>query len=133
MRRRDRINNDRVHIGILSWHSCWLPYLRLLAWPGSNWLVLKMARSQGKIGYRIGKSTVGSYSLTPRQHESDAIASLEYDIERQVVTCAFHQRGSYNYFDVEPQVFAEWNHAGSRGTYFNLYIRERYEYDRLSS
>ena len=92
-----------------------------------------MARSQGKLGYKIGGSRVGSNELTPRHHESDAIASLEYDIERQVVTCTFHQRGSYNYFDVGPQVFAEWNAAGSRGTYFNLYIRERYEYDRLSS
>ena len=89
-------------------------------------------RSQGRIGYKIGKAIVGSKELLPRAHESEAIASLEYDIERQVVTCTFHQRGTYNYFDVEPQVYSEWNLAGSRGIYFNLYIRDRYEYDRIA-
>ncbi len=90
-----------------------------------------MARK--RIGYAIGKATVGSKSLAHREHESEAIASLSYDIERQVMTCTFHQRGTYDYFDVDPTVAAEWNQAGSRGIYFNLYIKDRYEYDRISS
>ena len=91
-----------------------------------------MSRHRTKIGYKIGGAKVASRELAQREHTSEAVASLEYDIERQVVTCTFHQRGTYNYFDVSPDVYAEWNNAGSRGTYFNLYIRERYEYDRLS-
>ncbi len=92
-----------------------------------------MARSQGKLGYRIGKATVGSKDLFPREHGSECVQSLEYDIERQQMTVHFNKRGSYTYFDVDPQVFAEFNLSAERGTYFNLYIRDRYEYDRLSS
>ena len=87
----------------------------------------------GKIGYRIGKQTVPSGSIKPKEWESEAIQSLTYDFERQEVTCNFHKRGSYAYFDVEPDVFMEWNNAGSRGIYFNLYIKDRYAYDRISS
>ncbi len=92
-----------------------------------------MSRSQGKIGYKIGGSQVGSRSLVPREHESECVQSLEYDIERQQMTVHFNKRGSYTYFDVDPQVFAEFNLSAERGAYFNLYIRDRYEYDRLSS
>jgi hypothetical protein len=84
------------------------------------------------IGYQIGKATVRSGELEPLSHPSDCVASLSYDFDREQVTCHFHKRGSYTYFNVEPQTFAEWNNAGSRGTYFNLYIRDRYEFERIS-
>ena len=90
-----------------------------------------MARS--RIGYKIGKQVVPSDQLNPRDWESECVAALEYEPERQEVTCHFHKRGSYVYFGVEPDVYMEWNNAGSRGIYFNLYIKDRYAYDRLSS
>ena len=85
-----------------------------------------------RIGYSISKLRVRSSELAQKEYPSECVAALKYDEEGQVVTCTFHKRGTYDYFDVDPGVFAEWNQAGSRGTYFNLYIRGRYEYDRLS-
>jgi hypothetical protein len=85
-----------------------------------------------RIGYQIGKAAVGSSELAVREAASECVASLSYDIEREQVNCTFQKRGTYTYFNVSPDVFAEWNNASSRGTYFNLYIRGRYEYDRLS-
>ncbi len=85
-----------------------------------------------RIGYAIGKGTVSSKQLEPKQADSDCVASLSYDPENEQVICHFHKRGSYTYFNVSPQVFAEWNEAGSRGTYFNLYIRDTYQYERIS-
>lgn len=82
--------------------------------------------------YSPGKSRVSSKEIASRPWESECVASLEYDAERLQATCHFHKRGSYTYFDVDPGTFAEWNQAGSRGTYFNMYIRERYEFERIS-
>lgn len=85
-----------------------------------------------RIGYVPGKFGVRSSDLEPKSHPSECVASLSYDIENRQAICHFEKRGSYVYFDVDEGTFAEWNTAGSRGTYFNLYIRGRYEYDKLS-
>lgn len=85
-----------------------------------------------RIGYAPGKLRVSSKELAPKDWESECVASLKYDEERQVATCQFHKRGTYDYFDMDPGTFAEWNQAGSRGTYFNLYVRGRYEYDKIA-
>jgi hypothetical protein len=69
--------------------------------------------------------------LAPRAWESECVASLEYDLESQKATVHFMKRGSYAYFDVPPEEYANFNNAGSRGTYFNLYVRDRYEYERI--
>ncbi len=84
-----------------------------------------------KIGYRIGKQNVPSGSLAPKSHDSECVASLSYDVENQQATCHFHERGSYVYFDIEPDVFMEWNNAGSRGQYLNLYIKGKYSYEKI--
>ena len=89
-----------------------------------------MARKRSKL-FATGKRVVGSKELIPREHESTAIASLNYDIEHAQMTIEFQERGTYTYFDVEPDTFQEFNAAGMRGTYFNLYIRGKYEYERI--
>lgn len=81
--------------------------------------------------YHYRQLPTGSRELEPKKQESDCVNSLEYDEEHQQMTVHFNKRGSYTYFDVEPYVFAEFNNAGSRGTYFNLYVRDRYEYERI--
>lgn len=70
--------------------------------------------------------------LKPKDQQSSAISSLSYDIEDQQVECVFNARGTYVYYDVPPETFAEWNGAGSRGTYFNLYIRDRFSFERIA-
>ena len=91
-----------------------------------------MSRRVGKLGYRIGKQTVSSRQLEHRNHESICVADLTYDAERQVATCVFQERGTYDYFDMSPDVFAEWNNSGSRGTYFNLYVRQQFQFERVA-
>ena len=85
-----------------------------------------------RIGYNPEKLRVSSRQLEPRQHESECVRSLSYDPEREQMTVEFHKRGTYTYFGVEPWAFAEFNGAGSRGTYFNLYVRDKYEYERIA-
>ncbi len=90
-----------------------------------------MPKPRNYIGYAIGKLPVHSGELGSKAWESECVASLEYDFERQQATCHFHKRGSYTYFDFDAGTFAEWNQSSSRGTFFNLYVRDRYDYERV--
>lgn len=72
-------------------------------------------------------------SLNPREQESEAIASLSYDLEHQQLEIVFNKRGTYVYYDFSPDEYQQLNFASSRGKYFNLYIRDAgYEYERIS-
>lgn len=86
----------------------------------------------GRIGYSLGKLRLSSRELEQKAWDSDCVRELEYDVERQQMTVHFMKRGSYTYFDVDPWTFGEFNNAGSRGTYFNLYIRGRFSYERVA-
>jgi hypothetical protein len=79
------------------------------------------------------RENFGSALLEPKEHGSECVRSLEYDIDRQQLTVHFWKRGSYTYFDVPAWLFGEFNNASSRGTYFNLYFRDAgYSYDRIA-
>ena len=82
--------------------------------------------------FRRNPNRIYGSDLKPQEWPSTAIASLDYDVENRQVTIVFQQRGTYTYFDVPPEVFAELNHAGSRGTYFNEYFKNNYEYERVA-
>ena len=91
-----------------------------------------MARSFST-AYKRLRHNVGSSQLTPRAHDSDCVQSLEYDPENGQMVVNFNKRGSYVYFDIEPWLYAEFNNAASRGTYFNLYVRPFYtNFERIS-
>lgn len=74
---------------------------------------------------------VSSRQLVPRKEESECVASLEYDIEEEQLTVNFVKRGSYVYYDFPPEEFANFNGSSQRGAYFNLYIRDKYSFERL--
>jgi hypothetical protein len=84
-----------------------------------------------KSPYSIKNQGVDPESLLPRPQASECVAELSYDLETETATCEFVKRGTYTYSGVEPQVFLEWNTAGSRGEYFNNYIRGQYSYERI--
>lgn len=85
-----------------------------------------------RIGYNPEREAIGSDSLTPKPHPSECVRALEYDMEREELVIHFHKRGSYSYFNFPRWAFAEFNAAGSRGTYFNLYIRDAgYDFERI--
>lgn len=92
-----------------------------------------MAKRGFGTAYTRLRTRVKSSELHFREHESDCVKSLEYDEERQAMTINFNKRGSYLYYDVEPWLYAEFNNAASRGTYFNLYVRPFYtNYERVA-
>jgi hypothetical protein len=65
-------------------------------------------------------------------NESRCVANVDYEPETQVLTIEFQQRGTYVYRDVPLDVFVDFADSGSQGRYFNLYIREKYSYERVS-
>lgn len=70
---------------------------------------------------------------SPNPRDSMCIESLgEYNPETGDMIVNFQQRGSYRYFNVPIEVFVEFGGAYSMGTYFNLYIRDQYSFERIS-
>lgn len=69
-----------------------------------------------------------------RFHErgySTCVASLEYDPETNELIIEFQERGTYKFYDVPPDEADGLRGATSQGTYYNLYIKGRYSYDRI--
>jgi KTSC domain len=63
---------------------------------------------------------------------STAIAEIEYDRKRQRLTVTFESGRIYEYVDVPPEVAASFQSAFSKGTFFNNYIRDRYDFRELT-
>lgn len=64
--------------------------------------------------------------------ESECVADLSYDLPSETLTIVFMARGTYEYYEFPVDEYANFNAAGSRGTYFNLYIRDKYPYGRVA-
>jgi KTSC domain-containing protein len=64
---------------------------------------------------------------------STAIANVEYDRTRQRLTVTFVTGRMYEYIDVPSEVAASFQSAFSKGTFFNSYIRDRYDFRELTS
>lgn len=67
----------------------------------------------------------------PIARDSMCVESIDYDWESNDLTVNFQQRGSYVYHGVSLETFSEFGSAYSMGTYFNLYIRDQYSYERV--
>lgn len=63
--------------------------------------------------------------------ESRCVASVDYNLEEQIMTIEFVERGTYEYKDVPLDVYVDFAQAESQGRYFNLYIREQYSNYRI--
>lgn len=62
---------------------------------------------------------------------SSLIQRAIYDAARQTLAVTFTTGRIYLYFDVPPDVHAEFAAAESQGRYFNLRIRDRYAFREL--
>lgn len=73
--------------------------------------------------------------LAPRDWFSTCVRAITYYPFEDGLTgqleIEFMQRGTYIYHDFPVDEFANFNQASSRGIYFNLYIRDRYNYERI--
>lgn len=59
---------------------------------------------------------------------SNAVAEIRYDHPRERLTVMFVTGRIYQYLDVPAEVAASFQSAFSKGTFFNTYIRDRYDF-----
>jgi len=59
---------------------------------------------------------------------SNAVADIRYDRVRERLTVTFVTGRIYEYVDVPVEVAASFQSAFSKGTFFNTYIRDRYDF-----
>ena len=64
---------------------------------------------------------------------SSTIADIGYDYERERLTVPFVTGRIYEYVDVPSEVAASFQSAFAKGTFFNTYIRDRYDFRELTS
>jgi hypothetical protein len=62
---------------------------------------------------------------------STVIADIDYDHQRERLTVTFVTGRIYQYVDVPAEVAASFQSAFSKGTFFNGYIRDRYDFREI--
>ncbi|MBL8296554.1 MAG: KTSC domain-containing protein [Bryobacterales bacterium] len=65
--------------------------------------------------------------------ESNSLATVAYDAERQALQIEFRDNTVYRYFGVPADVYQCLLLAPSKGSYFNRAIRNRYAHVRVAS
>lgn len=79
--------------------------------------------------YTLYKLLTFSY----KEHSnSTCVNDVTYNPLTKEMTIVFQQRGTYKYSDVPLDVYVDFESAGSRGKYFNYYIRPTYSYERVA-
>ena len=63
---------------------------------------------------------------------STAIADINYHRERKRLAVTFVTGRIYEYVDVPVEVAASFQSAFSKGTFFNTYIRDRYDFREIA-
>lgn len=63
---------------------------------------------------------------------SHAVADIRYDHARERLTVRFVTGHIYEYVDVPVEVAASFQSAFSKGTFFNTYIRDRYDFREVT-
>lgn len=67
-----------------------------------------------------------------RPVDSSLIRSVGYDVASSVLEIEFTGEGRiYEYYDVPLSVYLELMAAGSKGQYFNEYIKDMYSYQEI--
>lgn len=64
--------------------------------------------------------------------ESTCVNDVSYDPESEEMTIVFQKRGTYKYLNVPIDTYTDFATAGKQGTYFNLYIRPSFSYEKVS-
>jgi hypothetical protein len=64
---------------------------------------------------------------------STAVADIEYDHARARLVVTFVTGRAYEYFGVPAEVAASFQSAFSKGTFFNGYIRDRYDFREIAA
>lgn len=64
--------------------------------------------------------------------ESSVLASAAYSPGERQLYLEFRNGAVYRYFDVSPQQYGEFLAADSKGRYFDLSIRDRFECQQVN-
>ncbi|MEZ4883865.1 MAG: KTSC domain-containing protein [Chitinophagales bacterium] len=64
--------------------------------------------------------------------DSTAISAMSYDAELAVLSLTFHNGRTYSYRAVPTTIWTQLLVAESVGTYFNDFIRNRFDYSRVA-
>lgn len=95
--------------------------------------------SQGTLRQLLAASnlaTNASGNLFNNLSASRCVRSLDFQLTdesgRGDLQVEFMQRGTYVYHNCPLDVYTDFATAGSQGQYFNLYIKDQYEYERIS-
>jgi KTSC domain len=62
---------------------------------------------------------------------SKVVADIEYDQKSQRLKVSFVTGRTFEYIDVPADVAASFQSAFSKGTFFNGYIRDRYDFREI--
>ena len=68
-----------------------------------------------------------------RNMPSGIVDHIHYDRGSERLTVTFVTGRIYEYVDVPPEVAASFQSAFSKGTFFNGYIRDRYDFREIVS
>jgi hypothetical protein len=60
--------------------------------------------------------------------DSKSLRKVGYDAERRLLQVQFQNRSVYQYFEVPAAVYQELMQAPSKGSYFNRFIRPRFDF-----
>lgn len=66
-----------------------------------------------------------------RGMQSKVIADIDYDRKSQGLKVTFVTGRTFEYIDVPAEVAASFQSAFSKGTFFNGYIRDRYDFREI--
>jgi hypothetical protein len=69
--------------------------------------------------------------MTPTVVESTTLATVAYDVDRELLQIEFRDRTSYQYFNVPADVHESLLRAPSKGIYFNRVIRGQFPYTQI--
>ena len=64
---------------------------------------------------------------------SSAISSFNYEQDNTTLYITFISGLRYKYKDVPPEIYNMLKAAGSKGRYFNHYIRNKFKYKKINS
>jgi hypothetical protein len=62
---------------------------------------------------------------------SSNVASAGYDEQSETLEVEFVNGSIYQYFNVGPELYAQFRAAPSKGQFLNAYIRNAYPYSRV--
>jgi len=83
--------------------------------------------------YRAIRRVLKDFAAHEQESECcDSLSFVPTSATSGVLTVVFMKRGTYTYEDFPVEEWLLFNNAASRGTYFNLYVRDRYSHERVA-